>query len=333
LERWNEFFMAAAVIETGQLTKVYTQPQGWRRLARAQPTTAVSDVSLTVAQGELFGLLGPNGAGKTTLVKMLSTLILPSSGAATVAGHALADGRAIRAATGLVVSDERSFYWRISARRNLTFFAALHGLYGRAAAARVDAVLEAVDLQMVAERRFSNFSSGMRQRLAIARALLHQPRLLFLDEPTRSLDPVATQRLHALILRLMEEQDMTVFLITHDLAEAEKLCGRVALMHQGRIRTVGAPGELRRHLQPQRSYTLQVDRLETAVFAALKTTLPDFHYEAQTRPPTLHFWASEQDGTLTAVLDLLRAHNVQIQSIEGAPPTLEEVFAHYTQNP
>ncbi|MDV7390826.1 hypothetical protein RZS08_05710, partial [Arthrospira platensis SPKY1] len=108
-------------------------------------------------------------------------------------------------------------------------------------------------------------------------------------------------------------------------------CGRVALMHQGRIRTVGPPGGLRRHLRPQRSYRVQVGGLETAVSVALNAILPDFRYDAQARPPTLHFSAGEQDGTLTAVLDLLRAHNVQIQSIEGAPPTLEEVFAHYTQ--
>ncbi|MEJ2748263.1 MAG: ABC transporter ATP-binding protein [Anaerolineae bacterium] len=222
-------------IEARHLSKQFDKPQGWRRLARMTPVTAVSDLSLAIPEGELFGLLGPNGAGKTTLVKMLCTLILPSSGGVTVAGHDLAEAGAIRAAVGLVVSDDRSFYWRLSARRNLVFFAAMHGLYGRAAAERIDQVLADVDLLDVADRRFGQFSSGMKQRLAVARSLLHRPRILFLDEPSRSLDPTATHRLHTLIRRLMAEQEMTIFLITHDLAEAEALCDRVAFMHRGRF--------------------------------------------------------------------------------------------------
>ncbi|MBP6802549.1 MAG: ATP-binding cassette domain-containing protein, partial [Chloroflexi bacterium] len=119
------------IIETHQLTKIYAPPQGWRRVARQTPVTAVADMTLTVPPGELFGLLGPNGAGKTTLTKMLCTLIMPSSGLGRVVGHDLHDTLAIRAAVGLVVSDERSFFWRLSARRNLNFFAAMHGLHGR----------------------------------------------------------------------------------------------------------------------------------------------------------------------------------------------------------
>ncbi|MBK8988064.1 MAG: ABC transporter ATP-binding protein [Chloroflexi bacterium] len=319
-----------AIIETEQLSKIYEPPQGWRRVTRPTPVTAVSGISLTVPQGELFGLLGPNGAGKTTLTKMLCTLIMPSSGRGQVVGHALQDTLAIRAAVGLVVSDERSFFWRLSARRNLSFFAAMHGLHGRAAANRVSEVLTDVDLLDVADRRFSNFSSGMRQRLAIARSLLHRPRLLFLDEPSRSLDPTATNRLHALLLRLMAGQGLTIFLITHDLAEAEKLCDRVALLHHGRIQAIGRPADLRRELRPQRLYTVQMGEGQgagTAVPDQLRALVPGI---TMPEPGQVVFRAGEEDGVLTAVLDHLRQQAIPIQAITATPPSLEEVFAHYT---
>ncbi len=319
-------------IDIDQLSKVYPSRRTFGRGAAEPPSTAVDAVSLSVNQGELFGLLGPNGAGKTTLVKMLCTLITPSSGSARIAGHSLSDDRAIRALSGLVVSDERSFYWRLSAARNLQFFAALHGLYGRAASERITAVLENVGLAGRAEQRFSDLSSGMRQRLAIARALLHEPGVLFLDEPTRSLDPVATAAIHELIHTLQASREITILLITHDLGEAEKMCARVALMQQGRLRKIGSPLDLRRELNPQRQYLLKVGQLPAEVEATLRDLLPDLVVLPESGTPhlSLRFLASEQENTLTAVLDILRHAGLNVTSIEGGPPTLEEVFAHYT---
>jgi ABC-2 type transport system ATP-binding protein len=315
------------MIETHDLSKTYERPSGWRRATRPQPTTAVQPITLSVQPGELFGLLGPNGAGKTTLVKMLCTLISPSSGTAVVGGHPLSESGKIRATIGLVVSDERSFYWRLSARQNLAFFAAMYGLHGHTASQRIDQVLHHVALHHAAERRFSDFSSGMRQRLAIARALLHQPTILFLDEPSRSLDPTATAQLHTLIQQLQAEQQMTIFLITHDLLEAEKLCSRVALMHQGRIQTIGSPHILREQLRPQRTYHILLD---TAVPTPLIAQLP---YLTIPEPHTLTFTAAEHDGRLTAVLHHLQQAQLPIRHIESSLPTLEDVFAHYTQTP
>jgi ABC-2 type transport system ATP-binding protein len=318
-------------IETEELTKSFAQRPGWWQIAARSPITAVTDVTLTVRPGELFGLLGPNGAGKTTLTKMLCTLIVPSRGRAQVAGFPLAQAAAIRAAVGLVVSDERSFYWRLTGRRNLAFFAALHGLHGPAAAERVNQVLAEVDLQPQAEKRFSDYSTGMRQRLAIARSLLHRPRLLFLDEPTRSLDPLATQRLQELIGRLNGEAGVTIFLITHDLAEAEKLCQRLAVMHQGRIQAVGTPAELRRLLQPQLQYQLRTGPVDSVLCDRLAQLAPGLRREQQPDHCRLSFHLAENDSRLTAVLDTLRRHAVTIQAIESRPPSLEEVFAHFTQ--
>lgn len=320
--------MSGLAIETHALSKHFDQPRGWRRLAKRPAIRAVHDVTLNIAEGELFGLLGPNGAGKTTLVKLLCTLIRPSSGVATVSSYPLQQTAAIRAAVGLVVSDERSFFWRLTGRQNLEFFAAMYGLTGRAARQRAAELLEAVDLAERADERFSNYSSGLKQRLAIARSLLHHPRLLFLDEPSRSLDPSATQRLHGLILRLMDTQGVTIFLITHDLLEAEKLCDRVAVMHQGRIRAVDRPAILRQQLQPYRHYTLAVDHLPGGALDSLRHLAPDlalYQHEIQ-------FRASENGAKLTSVLDCLRAHQVTIQSVGSDLPTLEDVFTTLTQD-
>lgn len=317
-------------IEVHHLSKQFDTPHGWRKVARGRPVTAVSDLSLSIPEGELFGLLGPNGAGKTTLVKMLCTLILPSRGTAVIVGHDLAEAGAIRAAVGLVVSDDRSFYWRLSARRNLAFFAAMHGLYGRAATERINQVLADVDLLDVAERRFGQFSSGMKQRLAIARGLLHQPRILFLDEPSRSLDPTATQRLHDLIRQLMAEREVTVFLITHDLAEAEAMCHRVAFMHQGQIQAVGSPAELRRHFRAM-TYSLHIDPLSEAALATLNH-IPNLVYLPGENSHRIELRALAGDGLLTAVLDALHHHNITIHHIESSPPSLEELFHHFTKD-
>ncbi len=320
-------------ISIERLAKTYPANQRLWGKETDKPVVAVREVSLSVERGELFGLLGPNGAGKTTLIKMLCTLIVPSSGSARIAGHDLKNDRAIRAVSGLVVSDERSFFWRLSVKRNLQFFAALHGLYDERAERRIKRVLKDVGLEDRLEQRFSNLSSGMRQRVAIARALLHEPEVLFLDEPTRSLDPIATAAMHRLISGLQATGDMTILLITHDLAEAEKLCARVALMDAGQMRRIGPPHELRRQLGQERRYVMSLPILPREVEGELQQLLPnlivirsaDGSSEAQ-----LQFVVNEKEGTLTDVFDQLRKHELVVGGIEGGPPSLEDVFAHYT---
>lgn len=321
-----------AAIETEGLTKQFVPAGGWRRLRRRSTTSAVEDVSLRVERGELFGLLGPNGAGKTTLVKMLCTLILPTRGRATVAGYPLRQAAEIRAAVGLMVTDDRSFYWRLSGRENLAFFAALHRIHGVAADRRVDEVLEQVAMTPHADRRFSEYSTGMKQRIALARCLLHRPRILFLDEPSRSLDPVATRRLHGLLQRLIEQRDVTIFLITHNLVEAETLCERVAVMNDGRIRTVGKPAALRKRLTQQLHYDVLVDKLDEESRRALQALAPDLTVEASGEQTRLRFSLTTSNTALTEFLDSLRAEGVTIYSIESQAPSLDEVFAHFTSD-
>lgn len=317
-------------IETNQLTKRYEKPSSWRLSNQGGATSAVVDVNLSVKTGELFGLLGPNGAGKTTLVKMLCTLIAPTEGSASVAGFPLSESGSIRASVGLVVSDERSFYWRLSGQRNLEFFAAMHGLYGDQAQGRIQEVLARVDLGAEAEKPFSNYSTGMKQRLAIARSLMHKPKLLFLDEPSRSLDPKATTRLHELIVELNVNENTTIFLITHDLAEAESLCQRVAVMHRGRIQVIGEPSNLRRQLRPQQHYTMKVDAISPDVTNTIRELIDDLDIEQIDDHLYLRFQAGDEDGILSSLLDVLRDNRVAVRGIEGYPPSLEEVFEHFT---
>ncbi|MEK7816918.1 MAG: ABC transporter ATP-binding protein, partial [Actinomycetota bacterium] len=154
----------------------------------------MNNVNLTVNRGEIFGLLGPNGAGKTTLTKMLCTLILPTRGEATICGHDLIGQQGkIKSSIALISSEERSFYWRLSGRENLRFFAALYGLSRSRAEKRIPELLVQVDMEAAAERRFQEYSTGMKQRMALARGLLADPEVFFMDEPTKGLDPVATR--------------------------------------------------------------------------------------------------------------------------------------------
>ena len=232
------------------LVKSFPIRRGWREALRAPFTTRwqlVTDhLSCDIAQGELFGLLGPNGAGKSTLMRMLATAVLPDAGTATVHGaDVVADARAVRDMMGVVAANERAVLWRISARDNLRYFAALLGLRGAARTRRIEEVLELVELADTGEKMVGEFSSGMRQRLLIARALLGSPRVLLLDEPTRSLDPISARQFRRFITRLIrEDTKCTVLLATHSTDEAMELCDRIGVLDRGRLLAVGKPADL-----------------------------------------------------------------------------------------
>jgi ABC-2 type transport system ATP-binding protein len=327
--------MNQPAVQTRALRKLFEPARSLRPpFRRPESVTAVDGVELQVNPGELFGLLGPNGAGKTTLIKILCTLIAPTSGSATVAGYPLHQESAIKRTIGLVVSDERSFYWRLSARDNLAFFAAMVGLRDPQARQRIDEVLNAVELVEVAHRRFSDLSTGMRQRLAIARSLLHRPRLLFLDEPTRSLDPVATAHLHALIRQLITD-GVTVVLTTHNLVEARSLCDRIAVMHRGRIRACAPPEQLefefgqRGPLGLGEHYRLKLDQWTDRETARLAPLVSNLEVEpAQDGAVWLRFYTGPDQETLTAVLDALRSSGITIYTIQSDRPRLEDIFTH-----
>ena len=235
-------------IQTQELTKRFPRTGRGRllpSLSREEGTLAVDRVSLAVKRGEIFGLVGPNGAGKTTLVKMLCTLILPTSGAAWINGHPLADEASVKRSIGLVTGDERSFYWRLSCRDNLRFYAGLHNLTPAQAEVRIAELSALLGLGDFMDKRYDACSTGMRHRLALARGLLNDPTVLFLDEPTRSLDPLAAIRFREAVYALARQEGRTIFLVTHDLEEAEEVCDRVAVMLRGQLREVEDLARLR----------------------------------------------------------------------------------------
>lgn len=246
------------VVDVRGLTKRFPVRRTWaeivRHPGRRRLVTAVDDVSFQVAERELFGLLGPNGAGKTTLFKTLSTLIEPDGGTARVGGHDLrTDPDRVRSVLSPVIADERSLNWRLSATENLRFFARLYGLDAPARRRRVGELLEIVGLDDAGQKIVGAFSSGMKQRLLLARALLGDPRVLLLDEPTRSLDPIAARRFRAFLRdEITARQGCTVLLATHNTEEALELCDRVGVLDRGRMIATGSPGELTRRVAGSR---------------------------------------------------------------------------------
>lgn len=213
-------------------------PQGLRTVGlekRFGKLAALRGLDLEVPWGAIVAVLGANGAGKSTLLRILATTVLPDSGHAEVAGHdVVAHPAAARRSLGLVLGDERSWYWRLSGRSNLEFFAALHGLRRPAARRRADELLSAVALTEQADRRFDRYSSGMRARLSLARALIHEPPVLCLDEPTSTLDPVAAASFRELIRR-QAEAGRAVLFTTHDLHEAAAVASMVVVLARGQV--------------------------------------------------------------------------------------------------
>ena len=246
-----------AVVLSG-ISKSFPVRRTWGEMVRhplLRPRAPVlQNVSLAVTEGEFFGLLGPNGAGKTTLFKMLATLVLPDEGTATVGGFDVVDEASkVRSVLAPVIADERSLYWRLTAFQNLELFATLQGMRGAAIRARVTEVLDIVGLSDTKEKIVAAFSSGMKQRLLIARALVAQPRVLLLDEPTRSLDPISARAFRTFLRdEISGKQGCTVLLATHSADEVLELCTRVAVLDHGRLLATGTTTSLARDLGEER---------------------------------------------------------------------------------
>jgi ABC-2 type transport system ATP-binding protein len=232
------------VVEATDLRRSYRTRTGIVKREK-KDVHAVRGVSFGIERGELFGLLGPNGAGKTTTIKMLITLLIPTSGQATVLGHdVVASPREVRRHIGYVFGGDRGLYERLSALDNLRYFAELYGVPPREQRPRIGALLELVGLTGREKERVEGFSRGMRQRLHIARGLLHDPEVLFLDEPTIGIDPVGARELRATIATL-REQGKTILLTTHYMFEADELCDRIAVIRDGLIVAEGTPAALK----------------------------------------------------------------------------------------
>jgi ABC-2 type transport system ATP-binding protein len=239
--------MGEPVIEVNGLARTFRTGRGLFRRSR-KVVEAVKGIDFVVQRGELFGLLGPNGAGKTTTIKMLITLLLPTSGQARVLGHdVVRQPREVRRKVGYVFGGDRGLYERLSGLDNLRYFAELYGVPPRESKRRIGELLEQVGLAGREKERVEGYSRGMRQRLHIARGLLHRPEVLFLDEPSIGIDPVGARELRTTVKNLVEA-GTTVLLTTHYMFEADELCDRIAVIAGGRIVALDTPAALKRQV-------------------------------------------------------------------------------------
>jgi ABC-2 type transport system ATP-binding protein len=292
----------------------------------------LEELNLDIAEGELFGLLGPNGAGKTTLIKILCSLILPTAGTAWVFGHNVQkEEQVIRELVGLIGADERSFYWRLTGRQNLEFYASLYHVPRRQRGQRIEEVLHKVGLASEADVRFQNYSTGMRQKLAIARGLLSQPRVLFVDEPTRSLDPLSAQAVRNLLRKEVDEVGRTVVFATHNMEEAEATCDRVAILNHGRLITSGSVPELRSIFQRHQRCELEVRCPPEDIINRLSITegVLDCHRAPQTNG-VLHLQLTllNRAAVLPQVLQLIVQGGGEVCDCRLEEVPLEEIFVH-----
>ena len=314
-----------AAIEAHALRRIYK--------AKPNPVTALDGVDLEIPAGELFGLLGPNGAGNTTLPHVLTTLLLPTSGTARVAGFDVVDETArIRRVMNMVSGGEQSGYGILTVREQLWMFSQFYGLGTREGWRRTDELIELVGLAEQRLQRVSSLSTGQRQKLNLARGLVNDPWILFLDEPTLGLDVGAARdvREHFRNWRAAVP-GRTALLTTHYMAEADELCDRVAIVDRGRILALGTPAELKRRVQKESIFRIEVDRLPdgTAALArlpgvlsaALSATGADGGADGVTVSLAL-----ADAGALAGVVAALASAGVRLRGLAKSEPTLEDVF-------
>jgi ABC-2 type transport system ATP-binding protein len=282
--------------------------------------TALGGVSLSIPVGEVHGLLGPNGAGKTTLVKILSTVLLPTGGRAFVGGHdVVTETKAVRPLIGIVFGGERGLYTRLSARQNLEYWGALYRLSGPQIKARSAVLLERVGLTERADQRVEEFSRGMKQRLHLARGLMGDARVLFLDEPTTGMDPLAAREFRTLIGELKGE-GRTILLTTHDMVEAETVCDRVTLIDRGRILATETPRTLGSLIS--RFQRIDVEGASEALIAEIELVAGVSAVALQ--PDRSVRIEVNEDGATTVVLK--RLVDAGVTSVKTSLPSLEEVY-------
>ena len=321
-------------LETQGLTKGFRQLRGYRDLLlyplRDDTQLAVDTIDLVIGRGELFGILGENGAGKTTLIRMLSTTLIPTAGTALVGGHdVVRDPQAVRRLIGVVSGDERTFYMRLTGRQNLEFFAALYRVPARLAEDRIRSLLGALDIEEYADRRFDAYSTGIRQRFAIARGMLTQPEVLFLDEPTRALDPIAADEVRSLVAEhVVGELGTTVLLATHTLSEAEAICHRIGIIRRGRLFASGTMAELVAGMSLSRVLDITVRGGPEPLTEAFGRVagLGDVEVRTDVGRSQASVALGHRLESLTDVLSAIVSTGVVIESSTTRQPTLDDVY-------
>ncbi len=313
------------VIEARQLRRTYRTSTGTLR-RRSREIEAVRGVSFEVGEGELFGLLGPNGAGKTTTIKMLITLLIPTSGSASVLGYdVVREAREVRRRIGYVFGGDKGLYDRLSALDNLRYFAELYDVPPREQRARIEELLELVGLKGRERERVEGYSRGMRQRLHIARGLLHDPPVVLLDEPTTGVDPVGARELRRTIASLADA-GKTVLLTTHYMFEADELCNRIAVINEGQLVAEGTPRDLKARVADRTVVEIETFGVDEDGLARVRA-LPGVASVSVEEREQAQFLlvqsarGSELTQALVAALD-----GTRIGRVSAREPTLEDAY-------
>jgi len=302
------------IIEVVNLTKKYGE------------LVAVNNVSFEVKEGEIFGLLGPNGAGKTTLISMLCTILRPTSGTARVNGFDIVkEEDKVRKSIGIVFQDS-SLDNRLTGMENIELHASLYGVPKNERKKRIKEVLELVGLEDKANILVRNYSGGMKRRLEIARALIHYPKVLFLDEPTIGLDPQTRVNIWEYIVKLAKRENITIFLTTHYMEEADFLCNRVAIIDEGKIIAIDSPENLKRKIGGD---ALIIEAGEKEKIKQVVSKL-SFVKRVSEVDGKIYVNIENSEENLPSVFEALRNNNIKIKSISVRKPSLNDVFIHYT---
>ncbi|MGE5223279.1 MAG: ATP-binding cassette domain-containing protein [Omnitrophica WOR_2 bacterium] len=302
------------------------QPQAW--------TVAVEDVCLQIQQGEVFGLLGPNGAGKSTTIRMLCTLLEPTGGTAIVNGYDIRkQSNQVRQSLGTVLAGERSIYWKLTARENLEYFAALYHIPPQIARKRIDNLLERMELSARANDLVEKYSTGMKQRVALSRALLAKPPILLFDEPTLGLDPQAARKVRELVLELKNEGH-TILLTTHYMEEADQFSDRIGIIDQGKIIALDTPEALKQRIQQKDVIRLEISGWHSELADVLKK-LPDVdnlmtRYTGSDSLWEVNLQAANSRAVLPGIIDSLNQNGTRLVNMNIVRPSLEDVFISLT---
>lgn len=291
---------------------------------------AIDRVSINVKNGEIFGLLGPNGAGKTTLMRMLCTLTMPTDGTAKIAGYdIIKDDSMVREHIGLV-SEKMIMYDRLTAKENLKLFAKLCNMPNDAIDKKIGELLKFVRMEKWANAQIGTFSTGMKQRINVIRALLHDPKILFLDEPTLGLDPQSTSEIRELIRIINKEKKTTIILTTHMMVEADMLCHRIGIIDRGKVIAIDTPRELKKKISGEDAITIELSIINlTNDIVNSISKLGCVASVVREDDSRITIRAKGEDA-LDNVIDEIRKNNWKISSITKQEPTLEDVFLHLT---
>jgi len=318
-------------VEVENLERIYKIRGSKKERNIRKELVALKDVSLQIKRGELFGLLGPNGAGKTTLIKILTTLLAPTSGWARVAGHdVVKEPGKVRTQINMVSGGESSGYGLLTVRENLWMFSQFYGLPSKEANQRIEALLKIVGLEDRIHTKSSDLSTGLRQKMNIVRGFLTDPQVLFLDEPTLGLDVGASRDVRHLIRNwLDQDKSRTLLLTTHYMVEADELCDRVAIINQGRVLACDTPSALKQQLQRDVLFEISVGALNGLAVSALER-VPGVRKVAseESGEMTVLKFILDEDAALGGVINKLTESNVKIARLDKHEPTLEDVFVN-----